>query len=276
MRRVLALSSYVAHGAVGLQASLPPLRQLGVDVIGLPSILLSNHPGHSRSTGAAVAPELLADMIDAMDANGWLGAVDAVLTGYLPTAEHAVLAAAMVARIRKQSPGATYLCDPVLGDDPDGLYIPRTAAEAVREKLVPAADVITPNRFELAWLSGQDVIGPESAVAAARALTGAHVAATSIVDGPDRLANLLIAPAATWVCSSERLPDVPHGTGDLFAGLLLASLIDGASGDTALAYATGGVAQAVLHSQGAQDLAISGLIWTTCTIVPANVTAWQP
>jgi pyridoxine kinase len=276
MRRVLAFSSYVAHGSVGLQASLPPLRQLGVDVIALPSILLSNHPGYARSAGAAVAPELLADMIDALAANGSLQGVDAVLTGYLPTAEHATLAAAMVARVRRQSPGATYLCDPVLGDDPDGLYIAHAAAEAIRDTLVPIADVITPNRFELAWLSSTEVTGPESAVAAARALTDACVAATSIADGPDRLANLFIAPSATWVCRSERLPDVPHGTGDLFAGLLLASLIDGASDDAALAHATGGVALAVLRSQGAQDLAMSGLRGTADVVIPHEVIKWQP
>lgn len=276
MHRVLALSSYVARGAVGLQASLPPLRQLGIDVIGLPTILLSNHPGHARFAGAAVEPELLADMIEALEANGWLCDVDAVLTGYLPTAAHAAFAREMVERVRKQSPGATYLCDPVIGDDPDGLYISHAAAEAVRDRLVPVADVITPNRFELAWLSSHDVTGPESAVAAARAITRARVAATSIADGANRIANLFVTPSATWVCRSERLPEVPHGTGDLFAGLLLASLIDGASGDAALAYATGGVAQAARHSQGAQVLAMSGLRRTADTIVPVDVTAWLP
>ena len=276
MRRVLALSSYVARGAVGLQASLPPLRQLGIDVIGLPTILLSNHPGHARFAGAAVAPDLLADMIEALEANGWLCDVDAVLTGYLPTAAHAALAREMVERVRKQSPCATYLCDPVLGDDPDGLYIARAAAEAVRDQLVPIADVITPNRFELAWLSGRDVTGPESAFAAARALTDARVAATSIADGPDRLANLFVTPSATWVCRSERLADVPHGTGDLFAGLLLASLTSGATDNAALACATGGVAFAVQRSQGAQDLAMSGLTWTADEIIPHDVIKWQP
>lgn len=275
MQRVLVMSSYVTHGAVGLQATLPPLQRPGLDIIALPTILLSSHPGYARFAGAPVAPELLDAMTAALDANGWLAGVGAILTGYLPSAEHVAWARRTVDRVRTLNAKVGYVCDPVLGDDPGGLYVSLAAAEAVRDDLVPVAGIITPNRFELSWLSGIDVTDPKSAVAAARALGCTRTAATSIPDADETLANLLITPSVIWKCSVTQMPDVPHGTGDLFAGLLLASLLDADPDDAALAHATGGVAYALNCGGGAQDLALSGLRWTADAFVPADVVAWQ-
>ena len=192
MRRIIVISSYVARGAVGLQATLAALTRPDYEVMALPTVVLSNHPGHKLSAGMVVAPENLSAMTAALDGNGWLAGVDAVLTGYLPSADHVEWAAATVERIKTLNPVAIFVADPVLGDDPGGLYINRDAAEAVRKRLLRIADMATPNRFELAWLTSADVSDRETAIVASRALPVAIVAATSIPDGPELLANILV------------------------------------------------------------------------------------
>ncbi len=134
---------------------------------------------------------MLEKMTAAMDTNGWLGTFDAVLSGYLPSPGHVAWIARLVERMRSLNPGVLYVCDPILGDDPEGLYIDAAAAVAVRDKLLPIADVLTPNRFELSWLAGIEVRSVEDATRAALALARPIIAATSIPAGPAELANVL-------------------------------------------------------------------------------------
>jgi pyridoxine kinase len=274
MRQILVISSHVAYGTIGLAPTVAPLQQAGIEVTTLPTIVLSNHPGLPRVAGKAVEPVLLEDMTAALDANGWLGTFDAILSGYLPSAEHAAWVRAVVERLRELNPAVVYVCDPILGDDPDGLYIDDAAAEAVREMLLPVADVLTPNRFELAWLSGVDVQSVEDAVSAARILARPKLAATSIPSGiPSRraeLANVLITERGVLVGKVEKLDRVPHGTGDLFAGLFTAELLQGAPDAAALGRAAGGVKHALDVSHGSDRLLLSMMDWTH-GIEPARI-----
>ena len=130
--------------------------------------------------GQRIDPALLRQILATLDAHGWLKGVDAVLSGYLPTPEHVAVVAEAVELVRGHNPAATYYCDPVLGDDPKGLYIAEDAARALAETLVPIADVTFPNRFELEWLSGVPVTEAASARAAAARLGSAWTIATSI------------------------------------------------------------------------------------------------
>ena len=193
MARVLAISSHVAYGSVGLAVTVPALQALGHEVIAVPTIVLSNHPGYQTFAGDAVPPASLERMIAALGANGWLEGVDAVLTGYLPTAEHVGVAERAILSTRAQSASALVVVDPVLGDDPGGVYIPEAAAIAIRDRLLRHARLLTPNRFELAWLSGLPVGGTDEAAAAALALPAPEVLATSIPAGTGRLATILTA-----------------------------------------------------------------------------------
>jgi pyridoxine kinase len=234
MARILAISSQVARGHVGLSAIVPALQALGHEVIALPTILLSNHPAHAHSAGEHVSPALLQRMLEALDANGWLAGLDAILTGYLPSAAHVTFAATAVARARVASPAAIYLCDAVLGDTPKGLYIAPDAAAALRDSLVATADIIKANTFELGWLAA----GAATNAADAQHLVAAHgwrdVIVTSLPCGTmGRLANVWTgasrSPARVEV---DERDGVPKGTGDLLAGLLLGHLL-GAGGTTA-------------------------------------------
>ena len=254
MHRVLAISSYVAKGTVGLQATMPAFATAGIEAIAIPTVLLSNHPGFKACAGTAIARETLREIFDALDANGWLSSVDAVFTGYLPSDGHVHFARSAVERVKAANPAALYLADPVLGDDPEGLYVSREAAIAVRDNLLPLATITTPNRFELSWLSGLDVSNRETAVEAARRLGVALTAATSIPAGSEHLENVLVSGRETYVNSVARLAEAPHGTGDYFAGTLLAALLHNAQPADAMATASRLTERLVAASQHSSDL----------------------
>lgn len=254
MRRMLVISSYVAQGTVGLQATLPALPRGAFDVIAVPTVVLSNHPGFKACAGNIIPPEQLTAIIDALDGNGWLAGLDAVFTGYLPSAAHVAWARSVIERVKSLNPNVFYVADPVIGDDPGGLYISRTTASAMRDRLVPLADLATPNRFELSWLTDMEVSDEASAISAARHLGVPKIAATSIPAGADVLTNILVTPSAVYSESVSRLAHAPHGTGDYFAGLLTASLLTGQTDQGALNHATSKTAGAVTASAGLDNL----------------------
>lgn len=255
MAYVLALSSQVARGHVGLSAVVPALQRLGHEVWPLPTILLSNHPGHAHAAGLRVDPAALEEMVDALERNGWLEEIEAVITGYLPTAEHVHLAARTISRLRSRR-SIHYLCDPVLGDDPKGLYIDPNAANAIRDVLHPLADVITPNCFELQWLSGTTIESVADVPRAAGMLPAATVLVTSAVRNGDSLENLLVEKGGIRSCSVPYHTDVPHGTGDFFSGLVLGHYLNGATLAAAMAKAAAGVERAIAASTGQEELAL--------------------
>ena len=255
MARILAFSSQVARGHVGLTAAVPALQRLGHEVWAVPTIILSNHPGHPHVAGAPIAPDVIERVVGALEVNGWLGEVDAVLSGYLPTPEHVHAVGRIVRRMRHRR-SFLFCCDPVLGDDPKGVYLDVHAATALRGDLLPLADVATPNRFELGWLAGQPVRTLSEAVAAARTLPCADVFVTSALRQGGQLTNLHIGITGVESCHVSALDIAPHGTGDLFAGLVLGHLLNGISAGEAMARAARGVAVALAASAGQDELSI--------------------
>jgi pyridoxine kinase len=270
MARVLALSSHVAFGSVGLAVIVPALQALGHEVVALPTVILSNHPGYACFSGDKVAPATLERIIDALDANGWLAGIGGVLTGYLPTPGHVRAAEAAVRRIRAANASLLFVCDPVFGDDPGGLYLEEAAAAAVRERLLPLCDVATPNRFELEWLSGKPAASVEEAAAAARTLGVPSVLATSIPAGKERLATLLVGASEARACFVARREAAPHGTGDLLAGLYLGHALNGASPDACLGRAAAAVEASIAASSGRAELSLAGVAWARAEPLPTR------
>jgi pyridoxine kinase len=263
MARILAISSQVARGAIGLSAAVPAMQALGHEVIALPTVLLSNHPGHARFAGERVAPDLIRRMLDALAANGWLGAIDAVLTGYLPSLEHVVVAREAIERVRSAGARAIHLCDPILGDEPKGLYIAHEAAEAIRDSLVPLADVLKMNRFECGWLAGESVAGAEDVARVARRQSWRAAIVTSLPAGEAGVLSNVIAEegrAPTEICVAVR-EHVPKGTGDLMSGLLLGHLLrDRATLAEAFERAVAGVDIVILRSAGSDELQLAACL----------------
>ena len=126
----------------------------------MPTVVLSNQPGYARFAGEPVPAAQIAAMLDALEANGWLGDTAAVISGYLPSPEHVAAARSAVERVRRGNSAALYVCDPVFGDEPEGIYLSEATASAIRDELLPLASLATPNRFELSWLAGLPVGDP--------------------------------------------------------------------------------------------------------------------
>jgi len=259
MAIVLCISSQTARGYIGGSAARIALERLGHQAWLLPSVVLSNHPGHAVFAGEQVPTGRLRAMLDALMANGWIDEIDAVLTGYLPTPEHVRFAESAIAMVRGANPEAMVLCDPIMGDDPGGLYIDEAAAGAIRDILVPVASVITPNRFELEWLSGRPVGSVRQAIEAATSLPCPAALATSLPGaGPETIRNLLCDRTAGWECVVPVRPFAPHGAGDLLAALYLGHRLKGAPAQDAFGRAVAGVGKALEASGMADELQLVG------------------
>ena len=214
--KVLSISSQVVWGPVGNSAAVPALQAKGHEVLALPTITLSNHPGHGAPAGFRTQAEDMARMFAALEALGALSNLDAMLTGYFVSVGQVEEVAGLLGRVAVPF----LLVDPVMGDH-GRLYIPQEVAEAIRTHLVPRASCLTPNAFELSWLSGHEVTNEASAIAAARSLALPEVLATS-APSHDGLATLLIAPDAVHRIVAPKLAKVPNGTGDFLSGVYLA------------------------------------------------------
>jgi pyridoxine kinase len=219
---VIVLSSLVARGSVGGRASVFALERLGFPVWSVPTVLLSWHPGHGPATRivpqAAEFERLLADLTAAR----WLGEVGAILTGYFGDGAQVESVVRLIQALKARNPAALFLCDPVIGDH-GRLFQPEAlAAAAVRDRLVPLADIVTPNRFELGWCTGAAANDNQGLVDAARRLGRPEVVVTSAFAGPGDLGNLVIAGDRVDCASHAALPSVPNGTGDVLAALYLA------------------------------------------------------
>lgn len=258
MSIVLCLSSQVVRGYVGGSAARIALERMGHECWLLPTVVLSNHPGHARFAGEQVPVGRLRAMVEALEANGWLADIDAVMLGYMPSAEHVGFAAGVVEMVRKAHPEALCMCDPIVGDEPGGLYVDQDVADAIRDELVPVSDIATPNRFELEWLGGKASKLIKAATKSARALGPARVLVTSVMgQDPQTLANLLVDEKEGWYTAVTRRKDAPHGAGDLMASLFLGHLLNGVEPEDALARATGSVEEALEDSQGSDELRLA-------------------
>lgn len=217
---ILSISSQVSRGYVGNSATLAALHILGVEVWTIPTIILSNHKGYKHCFGTESSPEDILTQFEALEQNGWLGEIDAILTGYMASPEQVKTCAEIVARVKTANDGAFFWCDPVLGDEPGGLYVAETIAVAMARHLVPLADILSPNAFELGWLTGRTIEDADAARKASATLKCSAVMATSIPDEkPNTISNLLVQGQDMWRINHQKFDDIPHGTGDLFTAL---------------------------------------------------------
>jgi pyridoxine kinase len=260
---VLCLSSHVAYGYVGNDAAAFCLRRLGVEAWQIDTVALSNHPGYGARTGRVVPAAELRALVDGVAARGVLERCGGLLAGYLGAADQAAPVAHAIDTLRAARPGARIVLDPILGDTGPGLYVGEDVAAAIAETLLPRAGVVTPNAFELGWLTGRPVGGVEEALAASRALLARGpelVVATSVPAGAAHLALLAVTRTAAWRVAVPRLdfPVAPNGAGDALAGILTARLLRGADAPAALelaANAIHGVLEAT-RSAGRRELAL--------------------
>jgi pyridoxine kinase len=239
MPTVLSVQSRVAYGHVGNAASVFPLQRLGCEAWALDTVAFSNHTGHGRWRGAVVPAAAIAELFEGIAALGVLPQIDAVLSGYLGDAETGPVLLDIVDRVRAANPDALFCCDPVIGDVDTGPYVRPGIAEFFREQALARADIVTPNRFELEYLTGAsiaDVSGAGAAAAGLRALGPDIVLVTSLDTVPDRITMLAAGRDGLWAVETPRLPAMLNGCGDVTAAVFLARLLRGESLPEALAH----------------------------------------
>ena len=238
MPSVLSVQSRVAYGHVGNAASVFPLQRLGIEAWALDTVAFSNHTGHGRWRGSAVAAAQVAELFEGIAALGVLPQIDAVLSGYLGDAATGPVLLDIVARVRAANPRALFCVDPVIGDTDTGSYVTPGIAEFFRDRALALADVVTPNLFELEYLTGSPIAGLTEAVEAAASLRARGpeiVLLTSLALEPGRVTMLAQGPDGAWAVETPRLPIVLNGCGDVTAALFLARLLHGENLPDALA-----------------------------------------
>jgi pyridoxine kinase len=257
MPTVLILSSFVAASRVGGGMQALALSRLGIEPILAPTVQFGRHPGWGAPGGKPVEADTLAAMLQGIDAQGVFGRLDAVITGYFASVDQVAIAARTLDTVRAASPVARLMVDPVMGDEGKGLYVREDVARAIARDLIPRADLIAPNAWELGRLSGRPADDVESAVAAARSLP-APVLVSSVRAG-DEIGVVYVDDKGALLATHPRARTAPNGTGDLLTALFTAARIMGQSPRKALAAAIGGVAEAVSAAGEAQELPIESL-----------------
>jgi len=228
---ILSIQSSVAYGHVGNSAVTFPLMRMGVEVWPVITVHFSNHTGYESWRGPLLSPTDLRDVVRGIDERGVLGDVDAVLSGYQGREDIGAMILDAVALVKQRNRAAIYCCDPVLGDEDRGSYVRPGIAEFMRQRVVPAAQIITPNQFELTALTGLPVVTMEDVLQAddaARSLGPEVVLITSVVrrDGPpDTIDMVAVDSDGAWLVSTPRLPRSFTGSGDVTAATFLVAML---------------------------------------------------
>jgi pyridoxine kinase len=245
---ILSIQSHVVYGHVGHQASTFPLQRLGHEVWALPTVLYSNHLAKPSFTGRKLDAAVIAELVEGLRKLDLLGRLDAVLTGYLGDAPTVPVAIAALESARANKADVVFACDPVMGDD-GSLYVSKALAEAIARELVPRADILFPNIFELQHLTGMPVTGLKDVRPAMEALRKqtrrALIVATGIPDEEhaDLITALALDDSGLWQAKAKLHPMSASGNGDCFAALFLGRYLGHRDLATALGNAVEGMSR---------------------------------
>jgi pyridoxine kinase len=238
--KILSIQSAVAYGHVGNSAAVFPLQRIGVEVLPVYTVNFSNHTGYGAWRGPLIAPDDVREVITGIEERGVFGQVDAVLSGYQGGEGIGDVIIDAVARVKAANPEAVYACDPVMGNAKSGCFVAPAIPVLLRERVVPVADIITPNQFELGFLTETEPDTLESTLASAdlaREMGPRTILVTS-VERPDReegtIEMLVVDDAGAWIVQTPHLPMKANGSGDVTAALFTAHYVETGSAQTAL------------------------------------------
>jgi pyridoxine kinase len=244
---VISIQSQVAYGHVGNSAAVFAMQMHGIDVIAVPTTLLSNRPGYPTIRGRVLDAQLVADLLLGVEERGALDSCRMILSGYLGSPEIAAVVADFVQRAKARNPALLYCCDPVLGDRDRGLFVQADIPPLVRDRLCRLADIITPNHFEFEWLCGAKATTTDQAIAQAQALLARGpstivVTSAELANVPDgQIETLAVHRSQAWRVRTPKLPISPSGTGDLFAALFVAARLQEKDTPDALGHAASAI-----------------------------------
>ncbi|NQX11562.1 pyridoxal kinase PdxY [Microbacteriaceae bacterium VKM Ac-2855] len=226
--KILSIQSAVAYGHVGNSAAVFPLQRIGAEVLPVHTVNFSNHTGYGAWRGSLISPEEVHDVILGIEERGVLPQIDVVLSGYQGGTGIGDVIIDAVQRVKAANPTALYACDPVMGNAKSGCFVAPEIPELLRDRVVPVADIITPNQFELGYLTGTEPSTLESTLASvdlARAMGPSTVLVTSVERpdrDPDSIEMLAVDDAGGWIVRTPYLPFKANGSGDVTAALFAA------------------------------------------------------
>jgi pyridoxine kinase len=197
----------------------------------------SNHTGYSAWRGKILGAELVSDLVTGLEERGVLKYCQAILSGYLGDAAVGAAVIQAVQKVKAASPSAIYCCDPVMGDLKQGFFVKPDIPAIFKNEMIPQADIITPNHFELEALTG---LAGDTITGALQAIRLLHdrgpkvVLVTSFLEkGAEKNQIGMLASDKTGVyqINTPRLPlgDGLSGSGDLTAAVFLSRYLE--SGD---------------------------------------------
>lgn len=249
MPLALILSSFVAASRIGGGAQQYVLAAHKIDPVLAPTVMFGRSPAKG-GVGEVTSPEVLAQMLADIEADALFGLVDLVLTGYFSLPEQVEIAAGVLERVRAANRDGAYaarpvvVVDPVMGDEPKGLYVKPEVAEVLARRLVPLADWITPNAWELSRLSGRPIRNAADATSAVRAL-GVSALVTSVPVSSGEIGLLFVTAEAATLFSHPKVERLPNGTGDLVSASFGAGLAEGLGPEAAALRAAQAAAETV-------------------------------
>jgi pyridoxine kinase len=262
--KVLLIHSQVSQGFVGSNTTVLVMQLAGVEIITVPTVLYSNHLGHAVYGGGIIPDHLFADVLQGIHEFGGLEEVDFVLTGFFGTQMQIEVSAAFIRYLKASYPHITYLCDPVMGDIGKGQYVQEDIPAAIREELVPLADILTPNLFEAQLLLNVESATLTELQAAAKdhlALDRQSLVITGISGGEELFGNYYVngdRPIFTKIVDLH-----PPGTGELFAAHFLLSLLEKRSVEFGITLAAELVYRVMAHMQtsGRREFALADILY---------------
>jgi pyridoxine kinase len=245
--QILSIQSSVAYGHVGNSAAVFPLQRLGHEVWPVITVHFSNHTGYGAWRGPVLDASDVREVIAGIEDRGVLGECDAVLSGYQGDAAVGAVILEAVELVKQANPDAVYCCDPVMGDVGRGMFVRPGIPEYLRDTVVPRADILTPNHFELDFLAGTSTTTLDDVLAAVDSVRDRgprDILVTSVLheEGSDNALDVVaVSDAGAWVVTTPLLPISPNGCGDVTAALYLAHLRTTGSPALALERTTGSV-----------------------------------
>lgn len=260
--QVLSIQSAVAYGHAGNSAAVFPMQRIGVEVLPVYTVNFSNHTGYGAWRGPVMDSADVAEVITGVEERGAFASLDAVLSGYQGSEGIADVIIDAVARVKAANPQAVYACDPVMGNAKSGCFVAPAIPELLRDKVVPVADIITPNQFELGYLTDTSPDTIEATLAsadAARAMGPSTVLVTS-VERPDRaegtIEMMVVADAGAWIVTTPHLPMKANGSGDVTAALFTSHFVRTGDAADALARTASSVFGVLeqTHAAGSKEL----------------------
>lgn len=260
--QILSIQSAVAYGHAGNSAAVFPMQRIGVEVLPVYTVNFSNHTGYGAWRGPVMDPHDVAEVITGVEERGAFGSLDAVLSGYQGSEGIADVIIDAVARVKAANPDAVYACDPVMGNAKSGCFVAPAIPDLLREKVVPVADIITPNQFELGFLTGTSPDTIESTLASADAARemGPDTVLVTSVERPDRpegtIEMMAVNARGAWIVQTPHLPMKANGSGDVTAALFTSHLVRTGDAADALARTASSVFGLLerTHAAGSKEL----------------------